>query len=66
MWWSGGPTVPTEELPLFLKELALLRARLDVICAAVGVHPSSIVRRLDNIEAATLRAREIGARVLIW
>ncbi|MEU6555438.1 hypothetical protein ABZ915_35075 [Streptomyces sp. NPDC046915] len=58
--------VPTEELPLFLEEIALLRARMDVICAAVELHPSHVVSRLDNIEAATLRAQQIGARVLIW
>ncbi|WP_208898593.1 hypothetical protein [Streptomyces incarnatus] len=58
--------VPTEELPRFLEEIALLRTHLDMICAALGEHPYGIASRLDNIEAATLRARRLGARVLIW
>ncbi|MGW7255929.1 hypothetical protein [Streptomyces sp. NPDC054834] len=44
--------VPTAQLPLFLEEIALLRARMDVICAAVELRPSHIVSRLDNIGAA--------------
>ncbi|MGW0884187.1 hypothetical protein [Streptomyces sp. NPDC002671] len=58
--------VPTEELPLFLAEIALLRAHMDRISTALELHPSHITSRLDNIEAATLRAQELDARVLIW
>lgn len=43
-----------------------LHTHLDMICAAPGEHPYGIDSRLDNIEAATLRARRLGARVLIW
>src|SRR5690242_6696817 len=42
---GGRLEVPTEELPLFLAEIALLRAHMDVICAAVELHPSYIVGR---------------------
>ncbi|GGJ54085.1 hypothetical protein [Streptomyces brasiliensis] len=58
--------VATEDLPLFLQEILLLRAHLDLIATTVGVHPDGIESRLDNIEAATLRAQRLGARVLIW
>ncbi|MER6326454.1 hypothetical protein [Streptomyces coelicoflavus] len=39
---------------------------VDLIAAAAGVHPSGIDDRLDHIEAAALRARRIGAHVLVW
>ncbi|MGW1912563.1 hypothetical protein ACWCQS_18040 [Streptomyces sp. NPDC002076] len=58
--------VPAEELPRFLEEIALLPTHLDMICATLGEHPYGIESRLDNIEAATLRAQRLGARVLIW
>ncbi|MFD5796910.1 hypothetical protein ACFWIO_25980 [Streptomyces diastatochromogenes] len=58
--------VATEELPEFLAEIALLRAHLDLIGGATGVDPWGIGRRLDTIEAAALRARRLGAGVLIW
>ncbi|MFC9470016.1 hypothetical protein [Streptomyces coelicoflavus] len=58
--------VTTEDLPLLFDEILLLRAHLDQIAAAAGVRPSGIADRLDNIEAAALRARRIGAHVLIW
>ncbi|WP_328562899.1 hypothetical protein [Streptomyces coelicoflavus] len=58
--------VATEDLPLLLDEILLLRTHVDLIAAAAGVHPDGIDGRLDNIEAATVRARRMGARVLIW
>ncbi|MFI8242203.1 hypothetical protein ACIF83_33900 [Streptomyces sp. NPDC085866] len=57
--------VPTEELPLFLEEVALLRTHLDMIAGVIGLHPSWIEGRPNNIEAATLRAQRLGARILI-
>lgn len=62
---GGRLEVPAEELPLFLAEIALLRTHMDVICATLAPHAPRIVSRLDTIEAATLRARKIGARVLV-
>lgn len=58
--------VPAGELPGLLDEIALLRARLDPIAAAVEVHPTALGKRLDNIEAAARRAQELGAWVIIW
>ncbi|CAL9597840.1 hypothetical protein [Streptomyces sp. enrichment culture] len=63
---GGWMEVATEDLPRLLDEILLLRARLDRIAAATGVHPDAIGRRLDNIEAAAERARLVGAHVLIW
>ncbi|MFC7880376.1 hypothetical protein ACFUVV_00570 [Streptomyces sp. NPDC057376] len=60
-WMEVAP----EDLPLLLDEILLLRAHLEMISAAVGVRPREIGDRLDNIEAATRRARRIGAGVLI-
>ncbi|MER6566482.1 hypothetical protein ABT288_09880 [Streptomyces sp. NPDC001093] len=42
-----------------------MRTDLDMICAALGEQPYGIGSRLDGIEAATPRARRLGARVLI-
>ncbi|MFH8241467.1 hypothetical protein [Streptomyces sp. NPDC018321] len=60
-WMEVAP----EDLPLLLDEILLLRAHLGVISATVGVRPREIGDRLDNIEAATRRARRIGAGALI-
>jgi hypothetical protein len=64
--------VEAPEVPDFLREVALLRANLDLI-AATTERPRGITERRDqlesrlrNIEAAALRALESGAGVLIW
>jgi hypothetical protein len=63
---SSDLYVEASDVPGFLGELALLRAHLDAVAAGTG-EPSDLVgSRLDNIEAAALRAREIGGGVLIW
>ncbi|MFF8593160.1 hypothetical protein ACF061_17335 [Streptomyces sp. NPDC015220] len=64
--------VETEELPEFLGEIGLVRAGLGSIAAVLrGPFTEEECRqglagRLDNIEAAALRARRIGGGVLIW
>ncbi|QCD58478.1 hypothetical protein [Streptomyces hawaiiensis] len=64
--------VEADEVPGFLREVALLRANLDLI-AATTERPRGITERRDqlgsrlrNIEATALRALESGAGVLIW
>lgn len=58
--------VEAPDVPDFLREVALLRAHLEQVAAAVGQHPDGIARRLDNIEATALRAQEAGGGILIW
>jgi hypothetical protein len=64
--------VEADEVPGFLREVALLRANLDQI-AATTERPRGIAERryqlesrLRNIEATALRALESRAGVLIW
>lgn len=63
---SNDLYVEAPQVPDFLREVALLRASLEPIATAVGERPDLVGSRLDNIEAAALRAREIGGGVLIW
>ncbi|NEB03013.1 hypothetical protein [Streptomyces sp. SID13726] len=69
---GGDLYVETHDVADFLAEIALLRANLDLIAAttvrprSIEEHRGGIERRLDNIEAAALRARDLGAGVLIW
>lgn len=64
--------VEADTVAEFLAEIALLRANLGLIAGTtqrpreLAEHESGIESRLDNIEAAALRARELGAGVLIW
>ncbi|MFE5817239.1 hypothetical protein [Streptomyces sp. NPDC056479] len=64
--------VEADEVPDFLDEVALLRANLELIATTtrrpreLPEHRGQIERRLDNIEASALRAREVGGGVLIW
>ncbi|MFI8830805.1 hypothetical protein ACIGPN_07235 [Streptomyces afghaniensis] len=64
--------VEAGEVPGFLREVALLRANLELI-AATTERPRGIAERrhqldsrLRNIEATALRALESGGGVLIW
>jgi hypothetical protein len=64
--------VEADDVPGFLREVALLRANLDLI-AATTERPRGIAERryqlesrLRNIEATALRALGSGAGVLIW
>ncbi|MFJ8468440.1 hypothetical protein [Streptomyces swartbergensis] len=59
-------------MPDFLREVALLRANLDLI-AATTESPRGITERRDQlesrlrtVEATALRALESGAGVLTW
>ncbi|MEW1829503.1 hypothetical protein [Streptomyces sp. NPDC088196] len=63
---SSDLYVEAADVPEFLRELALLREHLGAVAAAVGERTDLVESRLDNIEAAALRAREIGGGVLIW
>lgn len=63
---SGDLYVEAPDVPEFLRETALLREHLEALAAAVGKRSDLVGSRLDNIEAAALRAREIGGGVLIW
>ncbi|MER6980233.1 hypothetical protein [Streptomyces carpinensis] len=64
--------VETGELAEFLGEVALLRAHLDVVALAtegprtVEERRARLADRLDNLEAAALRARETGGGVIVW
>ncbi|MDO0911476.1 hypothetical protein QQM39_11610 [Streptomyces sp. DT2A-34] len=64
--------VEADTVAEFLDEVALLRANIELIATTtrrpreLAEHRSGIERRLDNIEATALRAREIGAGVLVW
>lgn len=64
--------VEADTVAEFLREVALLRANLELIAATtrrpreLPEHLSQIELRLDNIEATALRAQELGAGVLIW
>ncbi|WP_442810268.1 hypothetical protein [Streptomyces sp. W16] len=63
---SSDLYVEASDVPEFLRELALLRAHLEAVARAVGERSDLVGSRLDNIESAALRAREIGGGVLIW
>ena len=63
---SSDLYVEASDVPDFLRELALLRTHLAAVATAVGEQPDLVESRLDNIESAALRAREIGGGVLIW
>ncbi|MFJ9631099.1 hypothetical protein ACIQPR_37050 [Streptomyces sp. NPDC091280] len=63
---TGDLYVEASEVPGFLREVALLRGHLDAVAAAAGERSDLVGSRLDNIESAALRAREIGGGVLIW
>lgn len=63
---SGDLYVEASDVPEFLREIALLREHLEAVATAVGKQSDVIGSRLDNIEAAALRAREISGGVLIW
>ncbi|MER5428794.1 hypothetical protein [Streptomyces sp. NPDC002588] len=64
--------VEADEVADLLDEVALLRANLELIAATTRrprelvEHESGIELRLDNIEATALRARDLGAGVVIW
>ncbi|MER5937347.1 hypothetical protein ABT121_08520 [Streptomyces sp. NPDC001928] len=64
--------VEAHEVRAFRDEVALLRANLELIATTtrpqrqITEHRRQIETRLDNIEAAALRAQELGAGVLIW
>ncbi len=63
---SSDLYVEASDVPEFLREIALLREHLEAVAGDVGKQSDVIGSRLDNIEAAALRAREIGGGVLIW
>ncbi|MET7569872.1 hypothetical protein ABZT04_15425 [Streptomyces sp. NPDC005492] len=63
---SSDLYVEASDVPEFLREVELVRANLDAVAAGAGERADLVGSRLDNIEEAALRAREIGGGVLIW
>ncbi|CAL9588836.1 hypothetical protein ACFW2V_27710 [Streptomyces sp. NPDC058947] len=64
--------IEVEDVAEFLREVALLRDRLDAIAESTrgprefGEHRRGLVRRLRNLEVAALHARVIEGGVIVW
>ncbi|MEU6912695.1 hypothetical protein [Streptomyces olindensis] len=64
--------VEVDDVAAFLREVTLLRDRLDAIAEATRgprefeEHRRGLVRRLRNLEVAALRARMIEGGVIVW
>jgi hypothetical protein len=55
-----------DELDLLNRDCALILADLPQVAAATGLEPDYVAHRVGNIRAAAVRARQLGACVVVW